>query len=293
MVRTLSFFIFLSFLAACGSGTLTEPSGTITSEQASSFTSSYASQLEGTASIDASGAKTFVQTGAQSNSRRHLLSLAGISTTASAPREDAACSGTVSGDSTDADSDEINLNQTTTFDCSYTTSFGTGNLSGSFAIVDKDDAAVFPLGGGTITVSDLTNQVNFGEAVIGISVNGSFDATAATSTISTTNNFKTTVSAANQEASVTYQMGSTATPTDMDSPLAGGTVTFSGFIQIEGGDQDFTLQVTATDVTYGGCSRDDFKLNTGTVTLVDGSSNTITFTYENCTRTAAYNGNSL
>ncbi len=284
-------------LQACGGGGRpTEASGTITSTAASSFVSGQQDTLQKSAnSFDADAVKnSFVSTSTRRNQMEYLS--AALGRTLSGPERDlGGCTPTASGDQTDGDSDSLPVSASYSFaGCTPTL----GSLSGSFGLADADDTKALPLAGFRLTIDNFGFSLSAGRESVNLTVNGFFNVGVSTTAITNGIEMVYDLSAGSASTNLGIYIDTTLTPTSMGSPAAGGSIAYSGFFKMAAGENDFVLAFSSTDLTYeypcnGGPADEDKVIKNGTLTIKDGSNNTITGTFTNCTPVWKYNDETL
>lgn len=295
IVRTFRFLLVAGsviLLQACGGGGRpTSASGTITSTAASSFVSQNQDTLQkSTNAFDSDAVKnSFVST----STRSRMAAALGRAIPQSETR-DLGCTPTAGGDSTDGDGDNIPVSATYSFSgCSATL----GTYSGGFTFADADDTKALPLAGFRMTIDNFGFSFGGTRESIDINVNGFFNVTVAAPTITTAMEMEYKLSAGSQSAESGIYLDASLTPTSMSSAEAGGTLTYTGFFRVAAGENDYTLAITSSDLVYerpcNGSSAEDAVIKSGTLTIKDGSNNTITGTFSNCTPTWKFNDETL
>ncbi len=207
----------------------------------------------------------------------------------------------------DADADGIPATQTATFtDCVSSSreedsdrSSGSFKINGSYTIKDEDDTKAFPAAGmsGSITGFKFEYTSSRGSS-FSFSEDGTFSlaltATTATLADAITATITGTDGTTTVNTSIGYFINATATATRAGDIAKAGTMTFKSFLKYKDAQNDFTLELDATGVTYDktACTSTYFK--DGTITIKDGGTNTITFVYTNCAlvKTAVIDGKS-
>lgn len=279
-------------LTACGSGKQkpTSASGTITATAAQEFVTKYSTDIQKSANgFDADAVKkTFVST---STTRSRLGAFLNQDTKASARAD---CDPTVGGTTTDADGDTIPVNATYSF---ASCPAGAGTYSGGFSLVDEDDTKALPLKGFRLGIDNFTYSVSNSRETATIQTNGFYNVSIAAPTMTNSLELTYDLSTGSQSASAGFYFDTSATATDVAHPEAAGTIIFGGFFRLQGGDNNYTLQFTSSGLTYenpcGSFSDESHFLKAGTLTIKDGSNNTITGTFSNCAAVWKYNDTTL
>lgn len=278
-------------LAACsgGEGRPTAAAGTITSSAAQSFVDSYEDDIQKSANgFDADAVKnTYVSSSA---SRRFLGAL--LEKKVAAPGR-ADCDPTAGGTPVDADGDTIPANTTYSFSgCSGTF----GNYSGAFTLIDEDDTKALPLKGFRLNIDNFGFSFS-GSDSVSIQTNGFYNVAIALPTVTSATELTYAVTAGSQSANLGIYFDTSITATDVLTPDAGGTLTFGGFFKVSGGDQDYTLAISSSALTYAkpcaSFSDEAHFIKDGTITVKDGSNNTITGTFTDCAAVWKYNDTTL
>jgi len=198
-------------------------------------------------------------------------------------RSETGCTPTIRGTSTDADFDGIPVDETTTFDCP--------TVTGNFNVKDHNDALAIPFAGFTFTINSFKYTGDFVGTAFSYSTSGSLDYTVALPSLTTSTQLFSDYTIGDLAVSTEYWVDASITATNVLDPLAGGTLSITGFLLFQANGTGPTLQISSAGLTYGGCSTGFVK--TGTVSLVDGDGNTLLGTYTNCTVAWTYNGSAV
>jgi len=281
-------------IQACGGGRPTSASGTITSSAASSFVSQQQGTLQKSAnSFDADAVQnSFVSTSTREQ-MNNLSAALGRTLSNDARSDVGGCTPTESGTTTDADGDKLPVNASYSFaGCTPTL----GSLSGTFTVADADDTKALPLAGFRLTIDNFVFTLGTRES-LNLSVNGFFNVGVTSTTIVNGAEMTYNLSAGSNSAELGFYLDSTLTPTDMANAAAGGTMTYSGFFKAAGGGNDYVLAFSSTDLVYeypcNGITSESKVIKSGTLTIKDGSNNTITGTFTNCDPVWKYNDETL
>lgn len=293
------------FVAACGGGIPSGPSGEITQTQAQEFRTTGGETiitLSDSTDTDGIGGEFAGDTARRSASLfESALRLAG------AKRSGERTSCTLNkGSTTDSDTDGVRDDSTDTYTCDFGTE-GTFTLDGNTKV--KDDlvnatTGKFPLGGATVTPTfNLTFSSNTGGTTVSGSINtsGLWNFILAGSTASGRVEITQTinVNAAGQSASGEigwYLSPWSVTPTDLANPEQAGAVSWTSYFRYKMADVDYTLEGKTTNLVYNrACARgNEPKYNGGHIEWVDGAGNKVKAEFAtNCSVTWTYNGAAL
>ena len=223
---------------------------------------------------------------------------------------------TMSGDSTDADSDGWLKNAVLTYNCANLSATSastkdkdgdksnlTFKITGSFEIADDDDSKKFPDAGFSVTYNNFAFDIS-GSASTGSAGTGTDSGTTPVSVKTTLNggqkvavldgaitmdfSMKSTFETAGKWGSVGQWFNSKLTPTDKTKPTEGGALELSGFFSAtdaSDGSNNYILKFASQNLKYG-CTNGKYK--SGTVTVEAGSGE-IVFTYADCNVTTKFN----
>jgi hypothetical protein len=238
-----------------------------------------------------------------------------------------------SGESEDADKDGWSKNLTTTYACDFSEgseadagttastntaeALGAFKLSGSMAMIDADDTKPYPqagvsfswntlrfaLGGlkvdaasaGAGADADTGTGAGSGATLsIDITVDGSVKITGDARELKGASNFKTSIKAGDKEARTVQWIDSVAKPTDPTSPEKGGTVSFSGFLQVvDVQGQESALKVSTSGLTYdASCPKSLGGYKSGTITY-EAASGKAQYVFAECEGTLKFDGQAL
>jgi len=212
------------------------------------------------------------------------------------------CDPTLSpADLTDADDDEIPLTATITYDCTMTGELPF-TVKGSMTMTDKDDADA--VGGFTAGISGLTMGFTADEASMSFGIDAALDGTKSADkyTAKYDLGFNMSVNAGGQSGSafVGYYSDLVITPDNMEDPDTTGALTLTGFIKVKGSASmgssesvDVVLGITTSGLKYAATCESSGGFSEGSMTLSDGSSNTLVAEFENCHATYKYNGTAV
>ncbi len=234
---------------------------------------------------------------------------------------DQECEPTESGDTTDADGDEVPVAATQNYNCNIEMAeffqFKM-TMTGSAHVTDEDDTVAFPGKGATWVFNQFKMNMSMGAGDGGetmlstdtlidgthkISVDGTNQATLDITMLTTT---KMAGGEDGENVDIaTKQWGTiVVTPDDKNNPDAGGDTSIDAYLGLEAANEDpLTLKVTSSDLRYG-CptavnilsDEDDQPwIKSGTITYEDGANNKLSFTWTNCedTPTAKYNDTAI
>lgn len=309
MGKLSTFFVmaFLGFgLSSCGGeAELAGPEGQITS-------TAMATVLASTAFTDFSAAVLPKATGAISlpfsSSPGNVGQFDGTSVRPLAANYTACTSSTGSTtDGTDADSIPLSFSQV--FSCNgIDNGFGTSTFTGSYSVTDKDDTKYGILGGFRFD-ADFTFADNMSHEVNEGSFGGYWDVTVGSTTITSANNYRAMVGStptSGTPPASKYSMSSkfdvVYTPANMALPWAAGSISLNGFYRLSGviydgvstqHDLAVAFEISTSGLTYNrtDCPAGGYK--DGSMTFTDGAGNRLVFSYNSCTLTRQFNGQSI
>ena len=218
----------------------------------------------------------------------------------------AGCTTTDGSNVDGADADGIPLSLTQTFNCEGIVDGAASRaMKGTYSVVDNDDTKYGMLGGykfsydvrqsGRYFTGREYESVWSGlwESIVtatGVTMNSEY-------TIKTGENLESpdvaTSLAARSKFTTVY------TPTDMNQPLAAGSVAMSGYYRVTGVatpqgqttpryDFEVSFEISSSNLTYDTCGLKD-----GSFTFTDGGGNKLTYTYANCVVVKQFNGDTL
>lgn len=202
------------------------------------------------------------------------------------------CEPKVTGTTTDADSDGIAVDSTTTFDCSASEDGMSFTMSGSFGMQDKDDANKY--GGWAFSLNNIKWALTGNENVtFNLATNGSGAVTLASGTYTGSIDQETEINVQDKSLTSGYYFDLQITPTDIAHPEAGGKIDkFEGFWSMKSVDanaEQLTLGVKSDALVYDStCADEQYK--SGSISFTDGNDKVLKLSWDNCNLTKTFDG---
>jgi len=295
-------------LTACGGGAPSGPSGEISQSQAAGFKSTGGETTLAMSDSSDPGAIGGSLAGA-GYSGRSVSALLNNALRNVGGQGRTSCN-IVKGSETNADSDLVRDNSTDTYDCDFTgdSSF-TLTLEGNTKV--KDDlvnatTGMFPLGGATVTPALTLNITGTGDggAFSGTIVtaglwNFLLGTTSATGKLELTQTYNFSAAGQSVNGNIGFYIDPwTVTPTNLAQPFQAGAVSWKSYFVYELRDVAYTLEGTTKDLVYdrncGMARTNPAKYNGGSISWIDGASNTIKVSFAaDCASTWTYNDTAL
>lgn len=203
------------------------------------------------------------------------------------------CTPSKSGQTTDADNDNIPANATMNINCLLNPEY----IVGSATIIDQDDNKGLDQGlaGMTVTIDPIDLRVTMNSSLLtgalsagGFNVAISPNQTTISVDVSGNVSYQGATAVFAAEGSGTYS-GNANSPKDGDTGSGFFGVKYKGTNVSNLPDQDFVLEVT-TNFSMGTCGLSPHQLKDGEATAIDGSGNIVKLIASNCDFTLTYNG---